>query len=191
MPRGLSPPLRSLRALVVALSLVIPAVGYAQDEEPTQPEVTEAAPAEQPAAEAPTTPAPSAEAPAPAEAPKADDTAGLLEEARKEAAATKAAYDAYRAATDPSAKKLAFFGLLLAGTNLLLTGFKLGVGLSGRGKKILPWIALGAGVATGLLAKLIAGEPTIVALLYGIGPPLAVLAQELFGLIKSKDHATT
>jgi hypothetical protein len=186
MPRGLSPP--SLRALVVALALVFPAIGYAQeDAPPTDPEITEAAPAEQPATEPATAPAPSAEAPAPAEAPKADDTAGLLEEA----AATKEAYDAYRAATDPSAKKLAFFGLLLAGTNLLLTGFKLGAGLSGRGKKILPWIALGAGVATGLLAKLAGGEPTIVALLYGLGPPLAVLAQELFGLIKSKDHATT
>ena len=56
--------------------------------------------------------------------------------------------------------------------------------------KILPWIALGAGVATGLLAKLLAGEPAVWALVYGLGPPLAVLAQELFGLIKSKDHAT-
>ncbi len=183
MPRGLSPP--SLGALVIALTLAMPAIGYAQDEEPTQPEVTEAAPAEQPAAEAPTTPAPSAEAPAPAEAPEADDTARLLEEA----AATKKAYDAYRAATDPSAKKLAFFGLLLAGTNIGLTVFKLGVGLSGRGKKILPWVALGAGVATGLLARLLAGEPTIVAILYGIGPPLAVLAQELLAGLK-KDKAT-
>lgn len=184
MPRGLSPP--SLRAFIVALTLVFPAIGYAQEDKPVQPEVTEAAPAEQPAAEPAAAPAPSAEAPAPAETPKADDTAALLEEA----AATKKAYDAYRAATDPSAKKLAFFGLLLAGTNIGLSVFKLGVGLSGRGKKTLPWVALGVGVATGLLAKLAAGEPTVWALVYGLGPPLAVLAQELFGLIKSEDHAT-
>jgi hypothetical protein len=185
MPRGLSPP--SLRALVVALTLAFPAIGYAQeDAPPTEPEIAEAAPAEQPAAETAAAPAPSAEAPAPADAPKADDTAALLEEA----AATKRAYDAYRAAAEPSAKKLAFFALLLAGTNAGLSAFKLGVGLSGRGKKILPWVALGAGVATGLLAKLAAGEPTVWALVYGLGPPLAVLAQELFGLVKSKDHAT-
>lgn len=86
----------------------------------------------------------------------------------------------YRAAETPAAKRAGIFGLLAAGTWLLLTILKRSTGMSARAKRWLPRVAAGGGVAVGLLTYLATGSPLIVALLYGAGPPLATALQELW-----------
>lgn len=74
----------------------------------------------------------------------------------------------------------AIFAILASGTWLLLAILKRASGMTSRGKKWLPRVAAGLGVATGLLTYLGAGQPMIIAILYGAGPPLASAIQELW-----------
>ena len=69
------------------------------------------------------------------------------------------------------------FALIAAITHLLLTAVKRVAKLTSRGKKFLPWVALGLG-----LVAAFAGSYTgsiVTALVYGAGPVAAVIAQEL------------
>jgi soluble lytic murein transglycosylase-like protein len=183
MTRSRPPPRLAAFAALLAIALLAPTDSAAQDDPPS----AEVAPAE-PAAEPSAAPATAPEA-APADA-DAIDWKVEAARAKDEALAAKRAYDSYRDATDPTAKRLAIFAGLLAITNVLLTAFKTAVKLTSRGKKYLPWVAMGAGVATGLLAKLAAGEPTMMAIFYGMGPPGSVLAQELLGWFKKPKDAS-
>lgn len=70
-----------------------------------------------------------------------------------------------------------FFALLAAVTHLLLTVVKRLMGLTSKGKKWLPWVALTLGVISGFFGAYTGDIAT--ALIYGAGPPAAVLAQEL------------
>jgi hypothetical protein len=70
-----------------------------------------------------------------------------------------------------------WFALLAALTHLLLTGIKKVMKLTTRGKRWLPWVALGLGVLTGFFGAYTGNIATAIA--YGAGPPLAVIAQEL------------
>ena len=83
-------------------------------------------------------------------------------------------------------KMLLVFLLLAAICNVLLSGIKRWRKFSDKGKKYLPWVATGLGVAVGFLAYAGTGAGILEAFLYGAGPPFAVLIQELFGPIKSK-----
>lgn len=152
-----------------------PSATPATDETPSAPAAEAAAePATEPTA-----------APAPAE-----DTGDALAAALEDAAAAKKALDAYRNSTEPGAKKLLLFALLAVLTKLLLSVWRLASDMSAGARRYLPWVALGVGVATGLLAKLAAGEPTIVALLYGAGPPLGVFVHALLKMWRG-DPATS
>lgn len=96
----------------------------------------------------------------------------------------------YRAASNSTEKRMAIFSMLAALTWILLAGFKRLSDMSTTAKRWLPRAALFAGVAAGLFAKLGMGEPWLVAVLYGAGPGLAVLIQELIkGWVKPKDPA--
>lgn len=113
----------------------------------------------------------------PAEPGSNADIVTRLDEAKK-------ALERYRSAE--SGKTVLLFLLLAAVCNLLLSGLKRWRQLSDRGKKFLPWIALGLGVAVGFLSYAGTGAGMLESLLYGAGPPFAVLIQELVGPIKSK-----
>lgn len=96
----------------------------------------------------------------------------------------------YRAASTSGEKRALIFSMLATLTWLMLAGFKRAADLSTAAKRWLPRAALFAGVAAGLFAKLGMGEPWLVAILYGAGPGLAVLIQELVaGWTKPKDPA--
>lgn len=88
--------------------------------------------------------------------------------------------EAYKAATSVTAKRVVIFGALSVGVKLLLDILLLLMPVLGaRAKKWIPYVAGAAGVLIGALTKLAAGEPWLVAILYGAGPPLAVYINEL------------
>lgn len=115
--------------------------------------------------------------------PSADDLLARI-------AALQAEIARYRSATTSAEKRLAIFSILAAMTWVLLAGLKTLSGMSTTAKRWLPRAAAFAGVAVGLFTKLAIGEPWLVAVLYGAGPPLAVLIQELIkSWVKPKDPA--
>ena len=67
--------------------------------------------------------------------------------------------------------------MLAALAHLLLTATKRVMGLTTKGKRWLPWVALGLGVIAGGAGAYTGNIATAIA--YGAGPPLAVIAQEL------------
>jgi len=144
-----------------------------------------------PAADAPpaATPAP---APAPATAQPATSTvvpgsnADLVAKLKE----LKAAVDKVR---EPAGMPLRFAiaGLIAVLANLLLSLIKRIGGIAGKGKKILPWAAMGLGVVVGVASYYAGGKSLTSALIYGGGAPFAIVLQELFGLISSKEPATT
>ena len=83
-------------------------------------------------------------------------------------------------------KMLIWFMVIAAVTNLLISVVKRFMKVTSRGKKYLPWVALGLGVVTGFFSQAALGVGILAALWYGAGPPTAVLIQELVGPIKSE-----
>lgn len=172
--------MRKLAPIALVLGgLMLVAVAYAQPEEA-------------PAGEAEATPeAESAGAPTPtavpdqpeAEEPKSEagSNADLLAKGKE----VKGAVDELRG-DSVTPKKFLIAALFAALANLLLSVIKRWRNLSSRGKKWLPRIALGLGVVVGVATYFVPGTTLVEALLYGGGPPGAIIIQELFGPIKSK-----
>jgi hypothetical protein len=90
--------------------------------------------------------------------------------------------EAYAAAKGSGAdgKTLLYFLLLAACANLLISGIKRAMQLTNKGKKYLPWIAAGLGVVAGFASYYGLGVGLLAAVIYGAGPPAAIIFQELF-----------
>lgn len=100
------------------------------------------------------------------------------------------AFEAYRGATEATAKRLLLFGAFAVGGKLVIEVLLLLVpALGTRGKKWIPIVALGLGVAVGLLSSLAVGTTLLLAVLYGAGPPLGVFVNELIKVFRAKAPA--
>lgn len=97
----------------------------------------------------------------------------------------RAAYAALKDAE--GGKMVAWFLLIAAVCNLLISAIKRLMKLTSRGKKYLPWVALGLGVIAGFFSYYALGIGLLAALWYGAGPPFSVLIQELVRPIPSKE----
>ena len=150
--------------------LLLAVVAYAQPEAPpaetpdtVTPALADAAPA-QPEAEVP-------------DEPKTEpgSNADLLDKGKE----VKSAVDDLRDDSDLK-RKFLIAALFAAIANLLLSGVKRGMKLTSRGKKWLPRVALGLGVVVGVATYFIPGHSLVEALIYGGGPPGAIIIQEVF-----------
>ncbi|KKN38766.1 hypothetical protein LCGC14_0750290 [marine sediment metagenome] len=155
--------------------LLLAVVAYAQPEAPpaetpdtVTPALADAAPA-QPEAEVPDKPK--------AEEPKTEPGSNpdLFDKGKK----VKGAVDDLRGDSDLE-RKFLIAALIAALANLLLSGIKRGMKLTSRGKKWLPRVALGLGVVVGVATYFIPGHSLVEALIYGGGPPGAIIIQEVF-----------
>lgn len=93
--------------------------------------------------------------------------------------AVKAELDRYKAAASSTEKRLAIFGMLGAVAWLLIAAIKRVGNLTARGKRWLPLVSAGLGVAVGAFTYLGAGQTWTLALFYGAGPWLAPFIQEV------------
>lgn len=108
-----------------------------------------------------------------------DPTTGSNEELAERYGAVKAELNRYKAAASSTEKRLAIFGMLGAVAWLLIAAIKRVGKLTQRGKRWLPLVAAGLGVAVGAFTYLGAGQTWTLALFYGAGPWLAPFIQEV------------
>lgn len=160
-----------MKQLLVATCLVVGLTGNAIADDPKPTATEEVAPAEGP------TPEWMKET---AVAPETGSNKDLLQKLNE----VKDKYEDLKGAN--GGKMLLVFLLLAAICNVLISGVKRVRKLTDKGKKYLPWVALGLGVVAGFAAYYGTGASIIEAFWYGAGPPSSVLIQELFGPIKSK-----
>jgi hypothetical protein len=160
----------TISALVISVAVLCSSLAYSQDA-PESPGI-DAAPQVGVGSPGIETASPGAAEPS-GDAPTNEDIVKQLGEA-------KAALDEYRASNEPGAKKLLLFALFAVVANLLINVIKRFSSLTAKGKKVLPWVAMGLGVLAGGLSLLAAGQGWINAIWYGMAPPGAILLHELF-----------
>jgi len=102
-------------------------------------------------------------------------------------AAAKTAYDELKAAKDDeqSPVKFAWAGLIAAIAALLLAGVKRAMKLTGKAKKILPWVAVGLSAIAGIALHFAGGLGVFDSVMMGGAAAFSVVLHEL-GLIPIK-----
>lgn len=130
------------------------------------------------AGEAPEVETPAEEAPADEAAP--ETTAEEEKTVKEEVLDAKDAIKAFKDA-DATEKTLLFAAMMAALLNLLLTGIKRVMKLTTKGRKVLPWVALGAGLLIAIFERFVLGGSWMEAIIYGGAGPGAIIVEELMG----------
>lgn len=89
--------------------------------------------------------------------------------------------------SSPEEKDLAIAAFIAILMNLLLTGVKRVMKLTSKGKKWLPFVALGLGLVIAIVQKFALGGGWVQALIYGGAGPGAVIVQEMLNFFKKSE----
>lgn len=131
---------------------------------------------EQPAIDAGAVAAPTSEVPPTSEVGSNDDLVQKLKE-------TKEAYDALKGHKDgPEPRSYLIAALIAALANLLISGIKRTMKITGKAKRVLPWIAVGLGAVITTVGYFTSGIGLTMAIFYGGAAAGSIVLQEL-GLI--------
>lgn len=170
---------RLLAAVVFMAALGGSQAAFAQTED-AAPAVTLDAAAAEPAA----APEPAAEPAADEAAPEEGSNEDLVDKLKEVQAAYKDLQKAKDDDTNPI--KFAIAGLIAAIANLLVSGIKRAMKLTGKAKKVLPWLAMALGAVGGIAGYFAGGLSLFDSILYGGAALGAVVLQELGIGLKSQ-----